>query len=742
MTMTAPFNFVPFSDTVYCPSWSEKISHDVPFKDGKSGVIDITITAKSPIFISDGLSKKGDSKAVKQFCQHNNRYFLPATSVAGMIRNVLEILSFSRCSQLDNTTYSFRDISNKALYLDNMEVDKIQCGWLSKKGKEYFIEDCGTPWRIRHEEIDTAFGLKNKQFSRNFKAGFYTKSCKDACYKYKLLAEICGMKNMDDQTLSKRFSVKYKDFKREIARWDPSGELGTIVFTGQPSEREEKEEGKEAKGKVWEFFFRNGSGKKYHLSKSVVENFLFAYFDGRLTQPRESVDWTFWKKKLNEGKRVPVFFQMRGTEVAHFGLSYMYKLPYKHSVHDGLPDKHRRENAPFDLTQSIMGTVAGQGLKARVQFSHFHAENNHVKPLPPVAEILGSPKASYYPIYISQNGQPYQTYMDKYFRLAGWKRYPVHREANPVKTTDTGNDDIKTKFRPLPVGTVFKGKLRYHNMKTVELGALLSALSFHGTRECYHQIGMAKALGYGKISLDFTTSEIDEPACLKAFEIEMNKALNTLWGESEQVKELLTMATEQNNKGNSLLRYMKLKDFAGKKRSKSYLKPYSKLNGVTPTLPALQITKEEFDELIQQQKEQAKQARQDAEKKKREEAEKRKQQEKEEKEKQKKLREEGLREYHERIENLSGEEKLIAQLESEYEQNKESIAHNAYALLEKQGFDLSDKGRQLVLLIDEQFKHYKKVTGKKAKKKPKERKKYEKRLKIEALSKQIKESGA
>jgi len=42
--ITAPFNFVPLNKKVFFPDWAEKVSHDIPFSDGESGVIDITIS--------------------------------------------------------------------------------------------------------------------------------------------------------------------------------------------------------------------------------------------------------------------------------------------------------------------------------------------------------------------------------------------------------------------------------------------------------------------------------------------------------------------------------------------------------------------------------------------------------------------------------------------------------------------------------------------------------------------------
>ena len=50
----SPYNFVPLTENIYYPDWSEQVSHDVPFSDGESGEIEIKIEAKSPLFVRNG----------------------------------------------------------------------------------------------------------------------------------------------------------------------------------------------------------------------------------------------------------------------------------------------------------------------------------------------------------------------------------------------------------------------------------------------------------------------------------------------------------------------------------------------------------------------------------------------------------------------------------------------------------------------------------------------------------------
>ena len=107
MSITAPYNFVPLNEKVFYPEWNDKVSHDIPFEDGESGVIDITITAESPIFIRNHSDDR--EKPSEEFCHFINsqkakEYYIPGSSIKGMVRNVLEIMSFSKI-KIDEDKY-------------------------------------------------------------------------------------------------------------------------------------------------------------------------------------------------------------------------------------------------------------------------------------------------------------------------------------------------------------------------------------------------------------------------------------------------------------------------------------------------------------------------------------------------------------------------------------------------------------------------------------------------------------
>jgi hypothetical protein len=242
-----------------------------------------------------------------------------------------------------------------------------------------------------------------------------------------------------------------------------------------------------------------------------------------------------------------------------------------------------------------------KSLKGRVNFSHFKAIKN-IEVLPARTEILGTPRASYYPIYVKQNGELFTTFMDSDFSIVGRKRYPIHNTNKVQQTEDTGNSNVGVKFRPLKEGVVFRGKLRYHNLKKAELGAILSALTFHDTPNTYHNIGLAKSLGYGKLDI-----KIDGINNIKEYlkEFEVNVTLQILdWKDSLQIKELLSMAVEQNNSGNSKLKYMQLEQFAKHKTeaNKDYLRPYSELQNIKTININSLVSDSDLKELKEKQK--------------------------------------------------------------------------------------------------------------------------------------------
>jgi CRISPR-associated protein (TIGR03986 family) len=180
MTLKVPYNFVPLNEKVVRPYWIDHISHDVPFKDGKSGTIKLTLTAESPIFVRRGEAKppKDNNEKTKEQKEPYEfekdacgNYFLPGSSLRGMVRSVVETLSFGRMiGRVSERRYALRDLSNKRLYTEKFQVDPrdkkpIRGGWLryDKQADKYTLQDIGVPGRVDFAYIKVKGKVTNSQ---------------------------------------------------------------------------------------------------------------------------------------------------------------------------------------------------------------------------------------------------------------------------------------------------------------------------------------------------------------------------------------------------------------------------------------------------------------------------------------------------------------------------------------------------------------------------------------------------
>ncbi len=599
MTIKSPYNFVPLSETVVFPDWADKVSHDVPFEDGESGEIEIKITAKSPIFVRNGSAEKDETKFSHIEEDNNKKYFIPGTSLKGAIRNVLEIMSFGKMNRIDDRKFSWRDLSNTDTYTPKFVKDfnsepLAKAGFIKIENSKWFLIPCEFA-RIEQCEIDSAFGISILSGVSKYRA--YEEKGRNL-HKDFHITKICNTAN---------FIKQCGKFKRAKIK-DPNDKNyekteGTLVFTGQIGPKLSSAEGMHGKGKKhleFVFFNEKKESEWIEIKDDMRRNFELNHSNdrnkdhhkGSLT-PNE--EWGFWKPRLENGGKMPVFYLPEGKNNVHsFGLAMLYRLPYDKSVKDLLLSKHKKDKP--DFAETMFGNIENNELKGRIQFSHAFAVEN-IKEIEQKAEVLSSPKATFYPNYIEQNSSKLKVY-DSVSKLSGWKIYPLRENVISNKPKDV-SEKVFTKFTPLQQGVVFKGKIRFHNLKKEEIGALLSAITFHNTKECFHGIGMAKPLGYGKVEIkidktNYLLSKTEE--YMKEFEkyMEINMENNEKWLSSQQIKELFTMKSEQNNQ--DILGYMDLVEFPKAKNKGEYLKRYSKLLG-KEVVPKTMMSSEDLNKM-------------------------------------------------------------------------------------------------------------------------------------------------
>ncbi len=564
----APFNFVPLPDKVFFPDWAKQISFDVPFSDGLSGTIDLTIRAETPIFVRNGESSR-DQKSDKFSQTPDGRYFIPGTSIKGAIRNVLEILSFGKMRLDKRAAFAQREWNNPKLYEIKSQGAKIKCGYLKRADNHYVIVGHGTPMRISHKELDALLESKvfEKQFCKSKHPSKLQDNEKTAFFKYEKLK--IGEKKVEEVLGGIRsFTYNFTNQIGQIVVTQKEGDYrGRIVLTGSPDLWDDSRNAT-SKGKFYEFVFpENVNGDNFELSAEDFEHFKFIYKTNFEGKKKENSEWGRIEKLLNEETGVPVFYRGDGNKLVDYGMAMLYRLPYKNTPYEILPSEHKKDEIDSfrsDLAECIFGYISKNdeyaSLKGRVQFGNAFAKEG-AKPIGEQDVTPGSPKASYYPIYIKQNGGDYKTYNDG--EISGWKRYILKNGTNNGKL---GTDKTSVKFFPLGAGSEFKCRVSFFNLRPVELGALLSAISFHATPGCRHQIGGGKPFGYGKVKIDIDDvslcggSELNERLMLGRFEAVMEGFTSGHWRDSETIKELFSMANDTNkvNPSDEEYQYMTL----------------------------------------------------------------------------------------------------------------------------------------------------------------------------------------
>ncbi len=433
-TIKSPYNFVPLSETVVCPDWADEVSHDIPFEDGISGKIDLTVTLQSDTYIRNGGNwSEADKKDDKSKCQKfftaavngEKKYIIPGTSFKGMIRNVLEIASFGKMQKVNDDKYSIRDLHNTRYTGELTEkrggiiYPKTKAGWLcldegsyeDEGGRKWQIIPCDYA-RIEQEELSPDFGRRGTKTLKETTEFKYEKFGED---KLEVTFQLDEKTEHDEHSCG---TIYYKKVKKDTLNKPESEMKGILVFTGQPSnritqaERNSNEKLKKQHPKHMEFVFYEyeTSKKPRSITASQKENFIFINSD---SNKKPLPEWEYWTRneepkdknlkekkgdgELKEGRKVPVFY-LEDSEgnIKSFGLAMMYRLPYDNSVVQTIEhtsrdhfsfdaykkyenknkdkdDKNKdKDEWKPDLSDLIFGySNKEKSLKGRVQFSHF-----------------------------------------------------------------------------------------------------------------------------------------------------------------------------------------------------------------------------------------------------------------------------------------------------------------------------------------------------------------------------------
>lgn len=567
----APYNFIPLPDIVVkaVEKADELPDHD-DYVDGRyTGYFEVTLSTQTPLYIRGGLSTKPQNKktpsefeqaeieksgnapknfrkAMKnrpEFFATNNldQPVIPGSSLRGMLRNLIEIITYSKVKWVTDKKLFFRTMDDSVVgesYRKRM-MENVEGGFLIRNGESYTIH-VSKVVRVHHSKLGGADQLFDG-YPPNQKPKWRGISHQHVPVWVTL-------------TSSGNFVDKISLTEETGSDWHE----GRLVITGNMPGRRDGSGGKK---KEFVFLLPQKGSEEIEIPETMLERF---HDDDQMTQWQQNAfpkDEPRKNGRLRNGllltrpatNEEPVFFLRENKKIAFFGRARMFRLPYQQRPLDLMPLDLRSPDE-IDYAEAMFGFVRtqdelnqmtskpkqgskGRAYAGRIFITDGYYQPNQGKPWMQDApdgiiepHILASPKPTSFQHYLTQDTPNnrktlyhYDSNVDtgeQVTTLRGFKLYWTQgkKTARDLQATPKDERDKKrafekgsdgnlrpkwsstqhTRMKPVDSGKKFAFQVHFENLTDVELGALQWALS---VPDC-HRLGMGKPLGMGVIQLE------------------------------------------------------------------------------------------------------------------------------------------------------------------------------------------------------------------------------------------------
>lgn len=456
---------------------------------------------------------------------------LPGSSLRGMLRNLVEIVSFSKIERVSgHKRLFFRAVaSNKDKeswgreYKTYVNPQNIQAGYLKKDNQDWYIQPAKT------ESSATFAWIRESSLN------------------------LIDLKKFNDKKYIPQYiAVSYRAVARDTS--DKAGRLfahdvelpgvhskeGILVTSGNMKQGDESS----PRRNHCVVFAKDESAELLLINEKAIEHYCNALTDFQKASP--------FDKDLGilEEDR-PIFYLPPKTGsniVGFFGQSPNFRIPYSPqgnghatTVLDFIP-KNLREISSIDLADAIFGWVKEESEEdklpkgfdkqraGRVFFTdalyQSDQEGKWYEDKPLIPQILSEPKSTYFPHYLVQPEKDNPTADPlklKHYAsqgatvIRGHKLYwhkgsnPNFKITPPKKVIDASkkvidapkkvSDTQTTLIKPLKKGVTFKFHIYFENLSEVELGVLLWVLDIAQDNRYRLSLGMGKPLGMGAVKI-------------------------------------------------------------------------------------------------------------------------------------------------------------------------------------------------------------------------------------------------
>lgn len=541
----APYNFVPLPEAILTTRDSLP-THDVYDEALLTGKISCTLTTSSPLYVRAARTQaefeNGKIPSDPYYGETKDTLLIPGSSLRGMLRTLVEVVSYSRISPVTKKPLFYRtvDVSSigKAYGARMSGGDAGKQGWFTlanagymelNKNGDYFIRPARMIFDTQHFRVHEEIAIK----------------------------VIPGLKTMAASRENRKWAPN-RDYKwaREKVWFKPVAPTSHLpespTFYADVTEMRYQKDRPE--GNDWEqgYFIaggwvpspKGGRGKKRHwivgppsgnddelifISDEDVE--LYRERTGGYTQTVEKQKKSVLPDNVNE--KIPCFYTLwrdeEGRERVAFGHTGMFRLPYLKSPGEMLPDTQKSVDG-YDLAEAIFGfvdqakndrsAVAGRVSVTDAVFQGKDPKQAVMDEMVLSDQALSGPKPTTVQHYLTQSAPDYPENLKHYdsdpnteTNLRGHKFYWhvgasdefQKRLSRVPKLRDGDNHNV---FKPVKPNQTFSFDVHFENLYPHELGALLWVLDkASGSHRL--KLGMGKPFGLGSIEINYDVALSD-----------------------------------------------------------------------------------------------------------------------------------------------------------------------------------------------------------------------------------------
>ena len=458
----APYNFVPLNQKIVA------INPEIPeankyHTNRNTGWIDLEIETLTPLYIRGTLTQDEilageESKDNPDFFSPVNRIRIPGSSLRGIIRSLVEIVSYGKFHFFDDKRLYYRGLADRSNLRD--EYQRKMSSYDRRARKSQYKFSAGILRKTKHSDRGEHFEIVSS--GDNFKQ----------------------ILKSEAKATVKAIGKKYREFE-----FYDIGE-GYIVVSGNIP----------GKKRDWLIYSPPQNAEIIKLDNKDIQGYL-----GDRNRSENVPNLIDLARK--RGKGVPCFYvrwkDENGKDRISFGHTGFFRLAYEKTIGEHIFEELLK-TGKIDFAESIFGNETTHA--GRVFFEDAFLTKGQENPLleEQIPQILSEPKPTTFQHYLVQNNDEVRklNHYNSDTVIRGYKMYWHKSGKNWQEADQDAIEKHRTQYtciQPVKSGIKFKGKIRFENLSDEELGALLFALEL--PQGCAHKLGMGKPLGLGSVKI-------------------------------------------------------------------------------------------------------------------------------------------------------------------------------------------------------------------------------------------------